>query len=83
MSDSLLNDLLSGIGSSALEEMGKVVNNTPIPIRLELAVMGLLQILVPGDELSSDPNFTDTPRRVAKAYLDTWVSGYGDPPDRS
>ena len=24
-----------------------------------------------------DPNYTETPRRVAKAYLDYWVSGYG------
>lgn len=29
-----------------------------------------------------DPNYTDTPERVAKAYLDYWVSGYGrDPRD--
>ena len=29
-----------------------------------------------------DPNYTDTPERVAKAYLDFWVSGYNrDPQD--
>lgn len=29
-----------------------------------------------------DPNYTDTPDRVAKAYLDYWASGYGrDPQD--
>lgn len=29
-----------------------------------------------------DPNYTDTPQRVAKAYIDFWVSGYGkDPKD--
>jgi GTP cyclohydrolase IA len=29
-----------------------------------------------------DPNYTETPARVAKAYLDYWVSGYGrDPRD--
>lgn len=27
-----------------------------------------------------DPNYTDTPQRVAKAYLDYWVSGYGRDP---
>jgi GTP cyclohydrolase IA len=25
----------------------------------------------------SDPNYTDTPKRVAKAYLEYWASGYG------
>ncbi|TVR23636.1 MAG: GTP cyclohydrolase I FolE [Anaerolineaceae bacterium] len=29
-----------------------------------------------------DPNYTDTPQRVAKAYIEHWVSGYGrDPQD--
>lgn len=28
----------------------------------------------------ADPNYTDTPRRVAKAYLDYWASGYGRDP---
>ncbi|GAB4329515.1 MAG: hypothetical protein Kow00117_15490 [Phototrophicales bacterium] len=29
-----------------------------------------------------DPNYADTPKRVAKAYLEYWVSGYGrDPRD--
>ncbi len=29
-----------------------------------------------------DPNYTNTPERVAKAYLDFWASGYGrDPQD--
>lgn len=27
-----------------------------------------------------DPNYTDTPDRVAKAYLDYWASGYGREP---
>ena len=27
-----------------------------------------------------DPNYTDTPTRVAKAYLEYWVSGYGRNP---
>lgn len=27
-----------------------------------------------------DPNYTDTPNRVAKAYLDYWVNGYGREP---
>ncbi len=28
-----------------------------------------------------DPNYTDTPKRVAKAYLESWVSGYGRDPE--
>ncbi len=28
-----------------------------------------------------DPNYTDTPKRVAKAYLDYWASGYGREPE--
>lgn len=28
-----------------------------------------------------DPNYTDTPKRVAKAYLDYWVNGYGRDPE--
>jgi len=29
-----------------------------------------------------DPNYTDTPKRVAKAYMEYWASGYGrDPKD--
>lgn len=27
-----------------------------------------------------DPNYTDTPQRVAKAYVDYWASGYGRNP---
>jgi GTP cyclohydrolase I len=28
-----------------------------------------------------DPNYTDTPKRVAKAYLEHWASGYGRKPE--
>lgn len=28
-----------------------------------------------------DPNYTDTPKRVAKAYLEHWVSGYASEPE--
>lgn len=28
-----------------------------------------------------DPNYTDTPKRVAKAYLQYWASGYGRQPE--
>lgn len=28
-----------------------------------------------------DPNYTDTPKRVAKAYLEYWASGYGRSPE--
>jgi len=28
-----------------------------------------------------DPNYTETPQRVAKAYLDYWASGYGRKPE--
>jgi len=28
-----------------------------------------------------DPNYTDTPKRVARAYLDFWASGYGKDPE--
>lgn len=28
-----------------------------------------------------DPNYTDTPKRVAKAYLDFWANGYGRAPE--
>jgi GTP cyclohydrolase IA len=28
-----------------------------------------------------DPNYTDTPKRVAKAYLEHWASGYGRRPE--
>lgn len=28
-----------------------------------------------------DPNYTDTPKRVAKAYLEYWASGYGREPE--
>lgn len=28
-----------------------------------------------------DPNYTDTPKRVAKAYLEHWASGYGRLPE--
>ncbi len=28
-----------------------------------------------------DPNYTDTPRRVAKAYMEYWASGYGRAPE--
>ncbi|MCA9911772.1 MAG: GTP cyclohydrolase I FolE [Anaerolineae bacterium] len=28
-----------------------------------------------------DPNYTDTPKRVAKAYLEYWASGYGRQPE--
>lgn len=42
--------------------------------RIEKAIHDLLDAFNVNWE---DPNYTDTPKRVAKAYVDFWASGYG------
>jgi GTP cyclohydrolase I len=46
--------------------------------RIEKAVFDLLDAFNVNWE---DPNYTDTPKRVAKAYMEYWAHGYGQSPE--
>lgn len=45
--------------------------------KIEDAIRNLLNSF---DVNWEDPNYTNTPKRVAKAYIETWASGYGRDP---
>ncbi|MCC6612705.1 MAG: GTP cyclohydrolase I [Anaerolineae bacterium] len=64
-----------GPSFSAPYESTEVLTGDPEQYRkVEQAVRDLLDAF---NVNWADPNYTDTPRRVAKAYLDFWANGYG------
>jgi GTP cyclohydrolase I len=55
---------------------------TRSPEQLQAVENAIRDLLTAFNVNFDDPNYTETPQRVAKAYLDFWVSGYGrDPQD--
>ena len=67
-------------GATVVHEQTEQVTKSPEQYQaVEQAVRDLLDAF---NVNWDDPNYTDTPKRVTKAYLDYWVSGYGrDPRD--
>lgn len=67
-------------GGAENYEQTEVLTNTPEQMQaVEDAIRALLDAFNVNWE---DPNYTETPKRVAKAYLEYWASGYGrDPKD--
>jgi len=55
------------------EQTERVTGDVEQYARLEKAVHDLLDVFNVNWE---DPNYTDTPKRVAKAYLEYWAGGY-------
>lgn len=82
------NELENGIlvtpsileGATVVHEQTEVLTKSPEQYQaVEQAVRDLLNAF---NVNWNDPNYTDTPSRVAKAYLEYWVDGYGrDPRD--
>lgn len=82
------NELENGIivspsildGATVVNEQTESLTKSPEQYQaVEQAIRDLLNAFNVNWE---DPNYTETPTRVAKAYLDYWVSGYGrDPRD--
>lgn len=59
-------------------EQTETLTNSPEQMQaVEDAIRALLDAFNVNWE---DPNYTDTPKRVAKAYLEYWASGYGRDP---
>lgn len=67
-------------GTNDAFEQTEVLTNSPRQRKaVEQAIRDLLDAFNVNWE---DPNYAETPQRVAKAYLDYWVNGYGrDPKD--
>ena len=72
----------NGHGNHAVEDYEQTEELTNEPAQMQ-AVEGAIRDLLNAFNVNwDDPNYTDTPERVAKAYIEYWASGYGrDPQD--
>mgnify|MGYP001136857086 CR=1 FL=1 len=64
--------------SDAFEQTEELTKSPEQQKAVEQAIHDLLDAFNVNWE---DPNYTDTPKRVAKAYLEYWVNGYGRDPE--
>jgi len=73
------NEALADLSDVTEYEQTEVLTGSP---EQREAVEGAIHDLLDAFNVNwEDPNYTETPSRVAKAYLDYWVSGYGRKPE--
>jgi len=73
-------DVLEIVSSPPVEAYPQTETLTGEPEQFERVQQAIFDLLDAFNVNWDDPNYTDTPKRVAKAYMDFWANGYGRNP---